>query len=70
MKDLLVVIRDCLKDVHIEDGRKDSFDRVCLMLNEQLTLNSVFKMGERAGRDQIREGLKTLLDIREYNCDG
>lgn len=63
MKDLLNVIRDCLKDTHIEDGTNQSFDRVCIMLNERLTLNSVFTMGERSGRDKIRDGIKELLDI-------
>lgn len=34
---LLNTIRDTLKDAHIEDGSKNSFDRVCEMLRKEIS---------------------------------
>jgi len=37
MNILLETIRETLKDVHIESGRTDEFDKICLMLEEAVS---------------------------------
>lgn len=63
MKDLLEIIKDELKYVHIEDGSTDAFDRVCRQLNARLTLSSVFQLGVRDGRNQMKNEIRELLGV-------
>ena len=69
MKNILDEIRDELKDVHIETGTQGSFDRVCLRLAERLTKNTLFELGKKAGREEVQDSIKALLNIAECNCD-
>ena len=65
MRDLLNEIRDCLKDVHIEDGTEQEFDRVCQKLSDSLASSKVYELGFRCGQERLSDDFKTLLRIGE-----
>lgn len=65
MSILLETIKDALKDVHIEDGTNDSFDRVCEMLENKIKDShaSIYALGIKNGEKQCKENILTLLGV-------
>ena len=75
MSSLLELIRETLKDIHIEDGSKQAFDKVCLQLDSALQdgLNAtravIYKKGVMDGRVQLKAELKELLGVKDCECN-
>ena len=68
MKDLLDIIKEELKGVHIEDGTNEAFNSVCEQLSDRLTNHKMYSMGSMQGKESLRDSLKDLLGIQPCNC--
>lgn len=58
---LTTEIQEGLKDVHIECGSVESFDRVCINLSNKIKTGNVFEMGYIAGQGDLIGIIKELI---------